>query len=46
MKNNVKTGIAFEMQNKNRLEALKVLQRAKELEQRKNVKYLTKRFVL
>jgi hypothetical protein len=42
MKNNVKTGIAYEMKNKNRLEDLKVLQRAKELEQNKNVKYLLK----
>ena len=39
MKNNVKTGIAFEMQNKNRLEALEVLQRAKELEQLKKENY-------
>jgi hypothetical protein len=39
MKNNIKTGIAYEMQNKNRLEALKVLQIAKELEELKKESY-------
>ena len=42
MKNNIKTGIAYEKQNENRLQALKVLELAKKLEQNKNVKYLLK----
>jgi len=42
MKNNVKTGIAYEKQNENRLQALKVLELAKNLERNKNVKYLLK----
>jgi len=42
MKNNVKTGIAYEKQNENRLQALKVLELAKKLEKNKNVKYLLK----
>ena len=40
MKNNVKTGIAYENKNENRLQALKVLEKAKELEQIKKSKYL------
>lgn len=39
MKNNVKTGIAYEKQNENRLQALKVLELAKEIEQRKKESY-------
>jgi len=42
MKNNIKTGIAYEKQNENRLQALKVLELAKKLEKNKNVKYLLK----
>jgi len=42
MKNNVKTGIAYEKQNENRLQALKVLELAKKLEKNKNVIYLLK----
>ena len=45
MKNNVKTGIAYEKQNENRLQALKVLELAKKLEKNKNVKYLLKNYV-
>jgi len=42
MKNNIKIGIAYEKQNENRLQALKVLELAKKLEKNKNVKYLLK----
>ena len=42
MKNNIKKGIAHEEQTQNRLQALKVLEIAKKLEQNKNVKYLLK----
>ena len=42
MKNNIKIGIAYEKQNENRLQALKVLELAKKLEKNKNVRYLLK----
>ena len=42
MKNNIKTGIAYEMQNQNRLQALNVAENTPEEIKNKNVKYLLK----